>query len=159
MAQRFKREPPVILVDTREQTPYSLVGVPHKQATMKVGDYALEGHEFGAVVERKTMADAYGCVGRGRARFERCLIKLAACRAPCIIIEASLSEFSVPPPYTKLTAAHAVGSFVSWACQHRIPTWFAGSREAGERIMLRWLTAYWKHRGKDEYTAAESSSR
>ena len=63
---------PTIIIDTREVTPLvfsDAVNVIHK--ALPVGDYSLVGMERDFVVERKTLPDILGCIGRERERFER----------------------------------------------------------------------------------------
>ncbi len=59
---------PPIIIDTREQAPFTFEGYETKIATLKTGDYSLEGFEDKVAVERKSKADAYGCVGGSRMR-------------------------------------------------------------------------------------------
>src|SRR6266850_2750709 len=137
---------PAIVIDTREQLPYGFDGHSTIRGALKYGDYSLAGFESDVAVERKSHADAYGCIGRDRARFRRCLEGLAMLSRPLLVIEPGLAEFVQPPSRTRITTAQAVGSYLSWACQYRIPTVWAGSRAYGERLALRWLVAFWKHR-------------
>ncbi len=137
----------VIVVDTREQTPLDfgpLVAV--TRATLPTGDYSIQGYESEVAVERKSKSDAYGCVGAGRARFERCLLRLGAMRRGAIVIETSLKRFTTPPGRSAISPQQAVGSYISWSCQHRLPVFWCGSREYAARVTLRYLMAYVKHR-------------
>lgn len=138
-------EPPPIIIDTRERKAYSFSGFSAYVASLHTGDYSLEGHTEKVCVERKSATDAYGCVGTNRKRFGDCLKRLGEIERPCIVVECSLQEFCNPPPRTRITPAQAVGSYISWSCQYRIPVFFCGSREYAERVTLRWLMAYWKH--------------
>jgi ERCC4-type nuclease len=143
---------PAIIVDTRETLPYEFKGSRFQTKLRKLdtGDYSLEGHEDRVGVERKTKPDAYGVCGQSRVRFVSCLERLARMDRGVIVIESSLAEFAIPLPYEtkdgrKVTGAQAVGSFISWSCQYRIPVFWCGSREAAERVTIRWLAAYLKH--------------
>ena len=135
-----------IIVDTREQTPWPLTGFDTRRGTLHAGDYSLEGYENSVAVERKSKEDAWGCVGAGRERFTRCLERLAGLDRACVVIEASLSEFQVRPRYVKrVTPATAVGSYISWSCQYRIPVFWCDNRQYAERVAVRFLGAYIKH--------------
>ncbi len=135
-----------IVIDTREQRPYRFKGMASVVGTLATGDYSLEGFEGAVAVERKTKTDAYSCVGNSRQRFVRCLSRLAELDRGIVIIEADLQDFAVPPPYTKVGAASAVGSYVSWVCRFGIPVMFCGSREFAERVTIRFLESYEKYR-------------
>lgn len=135
----------VIVIDSREQLPYEFKGFSVGTAKLDAGDYSIAGHESKVACERKSKADAYGCVGSGRKRFEAALGRLSVVQSPCIVIEADLADFATPPPYTKINAAQAVGSYISWSQKYRIPVFFCGGRAAAERVVIRWLAAYLRH--------------
>ena len=135
-----------IVVDTREQTPWSLTGFTTVRRKLDAGDYSIEGYEGRVAVERKSKEDAWGCVGRGRERFTRCLESLAQLDRAAIVVECTLGDFAVRPPYVKrVTAATAVGSYISWSCQYRIPVFWCDDRAYAERVAVRFLAAYVKH--------------
>ena len=136
---------PVIVIDTREQLPYTFDGMQTVRLKLDAGDYSLLGHQSHVAVERKSKADAYGCVGGGRKRFERALARLAEVSRPAIVIECSLMDFTVPPPRTRINAAQAVGSYIKWACIYRIPIFWCDDRAQSERVTVRFLLAYLKH--------------
>lgn len=70
---------PVIVVDTREQTPLAFETLPSKVGTLTSGDYSVEGLEHVLAVERKSVADLVGSLTQGRDRFERELHRLREC--------------------------------------------------------------------------------
>lgn len=140
-----QKDLPAIVIDTREQLPFDFAGIPTTRGTLATGDYSISGLEHLVAVERKSKEDAYGCVGASRDRFTRCLGRLAAMDRACIVIECSLADFAVPPPRTRIDAAMAIGSFISWSCAYRIPVFWCGSRAFAERVTLRFLAAYAKH--------------
>jgi len=99
-------------------------------------------------VERKSKEDAYQCVGASRERFERCLDRLSRLDRAAIVIEATLPEFVVPPPRTRITARMAVRSYLSWSCQFGIPVFWCGDRSYSQAVTLRWLLSFVKHRAE-----------
>jgi len=161
------RQPPfpAILIDTRDDfestekrkaQPYTFIGYKTVTRALATGDYSLAGYEDRVTVERKTKEDAYKCVGKARKRFEECLGRLGRLQSPCIVIEASLDDFCVPPSYTKIGAAKAAGSYISWAQEYRIQVFWCPSREWAERVTLKWLMAWWRHHLRDTMTAPKS---
>jgi len=140
--------PAVFIIDTREQRPFALDGYETRRATLGAGDYSLAGFEHCVAVERKSHADAWGCVAGSRERFERCLARLAALDRAAIVIECNLRDFAVRPAQVqRVTPATAVGSFVSWSVQFGIPVFWCDNRRYAERITVRYLLSYLKHRG------------
>jgi ERCC4-type nuclease len=144
-----KSAPPTILIDTREQTPFTLAGYTTRIATLKTGDYSVEGFEDKIAVERKSKEDAYGCVGSGRRRFIECLERLAALERAAVVIERSIENFDQEPPArTRIDSSMAVGSYISWSCKYRIPVFWCHNKLYAERITVRFLMAYLKHVAK-----------
>ena len=137
---------PRIVIDTRERTPFPLVEYQTVVKGLKTGDYSLEGFEDHVAVERKSKGDAYGCVGASRNRFEECLSRLSNLDRACIVIECSLSDFASPPSRTKVDARMAVGSYISWSVKYRIPVFWCDTREYAERVTVRFLAGWMKHR-------------
>ena len=145
----MKSAPPTILIDTREQTPFTLAGYTTRIATLKTGDYSVEGFEDKIAVERKSKEDAYGCVGSGRRRFIECLERLAALERAAVVIERSIENFDQEPPArTRIDSSMAVGSYISWSCKYRIPVFWCHNKLYAERITVRFLMAYLKHVAK-----------
>lgn len=137
---------PRIVIDTREQTPFPLVDYVTVVSGLRTGDYSLEGYEDHVAVERKSKSDAYGCVGGSRERFEGCLVRLSALDRACIVIECGLSDFAIPPIRTKVDARMAVGSYISWSVQYGLPVFWCDTREYAERVTVRFLAGWMKHR-------------
>lgn len=139
-------EIPSIVIDTREQLPYEFKGFATERKKLGAGDYSLAGCEERFAVERKSKEDAYGCVGASRDRFVRCLDRLASLERACIVIEASLSAFAIPPARTLIGREQAVGSFIAWSVKYAIPVYWCDSRPYAERFVVKWLAACIKYR-------------
>lgn len=138
--------PFVIAVDTREQLPFDLLGFATMRKTLGAGDYSIVGLEDKLSVERKSYSDAWSSMSAGRARFERCVKRLAELDRAAIVIECSVKELAVQPSrIERVSPASVVGGLISWSCQYRLPVFFADDRAHAERITVRYLAAYWKH--------------
>lgn len=91
-----------IIQDTREQTPYTFACITPpllvKVANLASGDYSIKGLEDQIAIERKSLIDLFGTVGRGRDRFERELEGLAKMRFAVVVIEADLHIIATRPP-------------------------------------------------------------
>ena len=142
-----KQPPFTIIIDTREQQPFAFEGLVVKRAKLDSGDYSIEGLEHRVAVERKNKVDAWGCMAESRARFERCLERLAALDRAMVVIECGLEEFCIrPAQIQRVTVASAVGGYISAMARHNIPVIWAGNRLFAERITARFLASYHKHR-------------
>jgi DNA excision repair protein ERCC-4 len=132
-----KAEPPIVLIDTREQLPLPLPN--SRVATLKVGDYSLEGLTEVVAVERKSLPDLYMCVGRERERFERELEKLAKFPYPAIILECSFEDVLAGFGRSEVHPHSAAGSIIAWSTRYRIPIWPAGNRRNAAGIVYKIL--------------------
>jgi ERCC4-type nuclease len=150
-----------ILIDKREQRPYSFAGfhadaraggVPLAVATRVVclptGDYSLEGYGDTVAVERKTLADAYATLGQGRDRFERELERLAQMPFAAVVIEADWRTIiRHPPAHSRLNPKTVYRSVIAW--QQRFPNvhwWACPNRRFAEVTTLRVLERFLKDR-------------
>lgn len=137
---------PIIVVDSREQRPFPLDGYMTQRGTLATGDYSLAGHEHHIAVERKSHSDIWACCAGERARFERCLARLAALDRAAVVIECSLTDLAVRPPQVqRVTPATVVGSCISWSVQYRLPFFWCDTRRYAERVTVRFLLSYLKH--------------
>lgn len=88
-------DPLAIVIDTREQTPWSFPAdmATTTRAKLQAGDYALAGDDRFAI-ERKTLDDFCGTVSTGWARFCRELDRMDAAGfvGKPIIVEADLAD-------------------------------------------------------------------
>lgn len=151
MAKSLYEAPPfTIVIDTREQLPFAFDGLATKRGTLKAGDYSIEGMETRVAVERKSYSDIWGSMSLGRARFERCVKRLAELDRAAIVIECGLTKLCEQPSrIDRTTPASVVGGLVSWSCQYQIPVYFCDTRHFAERITARFLASYFKHRGQN----------
>jgi ERCC4-type nuclease len=79
-----------IVIDTREQRPYSFEGSVRK--ALPSGDYSIEGLESCFAIERKSLDDWVNTVLRSRSRFTRELIRLRDYEFAAIVIEGSVAD-------------------------------------------------------------------
>lgn len=144
---KFEPPPFVIAYDTREQAPLDFLGFAAMRKTLKAGDYSILGYETRVACERKSYGDLWGSMSTGRARFERCVRRLAELDRAAIVIECSLSQAAVQHPDIQRTnAASVIGGLISWSCQFAIPVYFCDTREQSARVIVRFLAAWLKHR-------------
>ncbi len=152
-----------IIVDTREQLPYKFEDVRidrkksfvwSKTKTLQTGDYSLECYENRVCVERKSLADLYGTLGRGRERFERELERMQTLDASMVVIEATWQEIAYPGMdehgnenynwNSSLSANSVLGTIVAWSRKYPKTHWkAAGNRKGGEKATFEFLRNWW----------------
>ena len=105
----------VCIVDTREQLPLCLTPLRTELGTLATGDYSLKGLEHLVCIERKSLDDLLGCVGRDRDRFERELQRMPAYPVRVLLIEYSWSEIEIGQWRSRLTTSQVMGSLIGWS--------------------------------------------
>lgn len=134
-----------IVVDTREQLPYGFDGA--VSGTLTSGDYSIRGLEERVAIERKSKADAYASLGRGRAQFRREFERLALLDYAAIVVEDSVPGFLHRPAHSKMNPRSAICSLLAWSVRYHVPVFFAGDRAHGRAFTQQLLAMYWKYRG------------
>ena len=157
--------PFTIVVDTREQLPYTFSGmtgssgeilnVPTVRAGLESGDYSIQGLEDRVAIERKSLEDCYGSVTWERDRFSREIERLndlAAGGFAAVVIEADWREILDPaehrPGWINQTEPRSVvGTIDSWSIRYPRVHWIpAGDRRGGECRTFSLLRRFWQER-------------
>ena len=129
-----------IIIDTREQLPYSLDGAIVR--TLSTGDYSIAGYEDICAIERKSLSDLFGSVTQGRERFKREIERLSQLRFAAVVIEASMGDILRGCPNSAANPEAVLATVLSWSAEYRIPFVFAGNREGGKAFVERQLNQY-----------------
>ena len=121
--------PMTFTVDTREPWPHPWAthfsaAVQLEKGTLETGDFAMAALPDGVVIERKTVSDLLGCIGKGRERFERELQRGRYCGRLVVIVEGALVEV-----LRETRAIHPnaiIGTLAAWQRRYA-PFCFAGA--------------------------------
>lgn len=145
-ANRKRNDGFCIVVDTREQLPYSWPGVPMVKKALPIGDYSIFGLENRIAVERKSHADFVSTVTQDHQSF---FAKVTAIVGGCsgsfwglshymIVIEATAAALDAPMPWTRVSPATVHANLIKLAALG-IPVWPAGSRARAAAWTLAYL--------------------
>lgn len=126
------------VVDTREQLPLDLAPLQVVSGTLATGDYSVLGLEHVVSIERKSLPDLLGCVGRDRERFDREAQRLLAYPVRCLVIETTWLDLERGDWRSKVTPAAALGSVLGWIAMG-LPVVMAGDHERAGRYVSRLL--------------------
>jgi DNA excision repair protein ERCC-4 len=126
------------IVDTREQCPLDLAPLQTITGTLATGDYSVQGLEHVVAVERKSLQDLLGCVGRERERFEREVQRLLAYPVRALLIEASWQDIEAGEWRGEITPAQALGSVLGWIAAG-LPVVMAGDHQRAGQYAARIL--------------------
>lgn len=152
--------PFTVLVDSREQAPYTFESipatgihqyvVPTRMTGLPSGDYSIDGCEQLIAIERKSLEDLYGTLGAGRERFEREVERLNQMQFAAIVIEADLREIWRPSEFrsqwvSQLNPRSVEGTIVAWSIRYpRVHWWPVGGRRATELRVFATLKRFWE---------------
>lgn len=151
---RAVRHPLWWVVDSREQTPVRLGEPVRREFTLggsvvqglSEGDYAVSldtGETILPIrIERKSHIDLLGCVGHGRERFERELVRLEAYQYRAIVIEASLDDILRGHERSQVTGRAAASSLAGWSVRYGVHIWFAENHRRAGAIIQRLLEEF-----------------
>jgi ERCC4-type nuclease len=126
------------ICDTREQCPLDLSPLQTVTATLATGDYSVKGLELVVAIERKSLSDLLGCVGRERARFDREVQRLLAYPVRCLVVESTWSEIEAGNWRGEVTPAAALGSLLGWIAAG-LPVLMCGDHQRAGRYVSRLL--------------------
>jgi ERCC4-type nuclease len=135
-----------ILIDSREQTPFHFTDYEAEVTggTLQAGDYSLEGLESLVAVERKSLADLVGCLGKDRDRFERELERLRGFEAAAVVVESPMAALALGEYRSALNPKAAYESVVAFMVRYRLTFYFAQDRRGAERFTYSFLRHYWR---------------
>lgn len=119
-----------VIVDTREQTPWTFEGqsIGTVRKKLDAGDYSVPGLEHRVSIERKSLDDWVGTVMRDRARFYRELALLRAFDFRCVIVEAGVREIMAGKYKSQVNPASVMGFVAEVTVAQAVPVYLAGSR-------------------------------
>jgi len=136
----------IAIIDTREQLPLSLEfldgeAIPTERGTLATGDYSIKGLENLVAVERKSLPDLMGCIGRDRERFEREIQRMKGIPSRCLVVEASWDEIGRGEYRSKVNPRAAIGTLIGWMVEG-IPIAMVGNHQAAGRFVGRFLSIF-----------------
>jgi len=141
---------PTIIIDTREQRPFSFKGMCTVRRKLEVGDYSVRGLTQHVAVERKSKADLFSTMGnaKNRFRFTRELdLSSTLGMSVYIVVEAPLSHVFMGCKYSKINPIRMVESLLTMCVKWRLQIHFVENRLVAERLTKAILMAHWKEAG------------
>jgi DNA excision repair protein ERCC-4 len=134
---------PVILCDTREQTPLQFTRLLCFRATLATGDYSAAGLEHEVAIERKSIPDLIHSLTAERARFMREVERLRAypfARLLIIGTEAQIAAGDYRSSAQPRAILHSLYSIEA----RGLPVVYAATPNAAADMVERWI--WWKAR-------------
>jgi DNA excision repair protein ERCC-4 len=130
------------VIDTREQRPLDLSPLKSIPGTLVTGDYSVLGLEQEIAIERKSLSDLLGCIGKERERFDKEIKRLIGYPVRALVVEASWSEIEAGMWLTQgrcqVLPQTALGSLLGWIA-YGVPVIMAGSHQQASLYVSRML--------------------
>jgi len=133
-----------IVIDTREQTPWSF-DCPTVRRKLDAGDYSVDGMDDAVAIERKSLKDFVSTVIHDFPRFAAELERLSRYEAACIVVEADLDHVlrGLAVDDLRGTAPESVlGATVHITLRYGVPVFWCGSRQAARAFTDAFLRMF-----------------
>jgi len=140
-----------VVIDSREQLPFSFHGRPVAVAvgTLEAGDYSVGGFERRIAIERKSLPDLVGVLGRDRERFVRELARMRGYDCAAVVVEEPCAALRSGRYRGGLNPSAAWQSVIALSSRFRIPFFFCQGREDAEQVTFDILRHYARDRWRE----------
>ena len=137
---------PIILVDSREQTPLLFANLTTERATLATGDYSVKGFERDFSIERKSIGDLVQSLTHGRDRFSRELQRMRAFDFRRLLIVGSLSDLEQHRYRSLANPKAVVGSLFAFEARFDVPVYFCATPATAATQIERWAFYFLRER-------------
>ena len=133
---------PVIVVDSREQTPLPIARFECRVGTLRTGDYSFCGAEEYFSVERKSIMDLVGCCGGdNRDRFERELHRLRGYHFARLLVVGTKEEIQAGKYRSSMAPSSVMSTLNAFEARYNVPVVFSPTPETAAKLVESW--AWW----------------
>jgi ERCC4-type nuclease len=146
---------PIVLVDSREQTPLPFAHFPTERATLATGDYSVKGFENDFCVERKSITDLVQSATFERERFERELVRMRGYSFRRLLIVGTLADIEAHRYRSQANPKAIIASLTAFEVRYSLPVCFRETPEAAAVQVERWAFYFLRER----LTAASETLR
>jgi len=134
-----------IVIDTREQNPFLFSDkIETVAGTIPLGDYTIRGLEDRIAIERKSLSDLLGSMTNDRPRFVRELKGLRRYAFAALVIETNWDTIRSGRYRSRMSAASALASLISFVVKYGIVPVLADNHEIGAAVTEGLLVQYAK---------------
>lgn len=135
-----------IVCDTREQLPLWTKGVVRKK--LDVGDYSLPGFEDKVSIERKSLSDLFGTLGKGHKRFKRELERAKDYDYFAVVVEGTYTQCVTKKfpgaRHSRMRGYVITAILFTLHMKHGVNFFFAQDRSESKKIIKELFKAYLK---------------
>ncbi len=130
-----------VLIDTREQRQWAFdcEMFSERRATLKTGDYSIDGYTDVIAIERKGLGDFVGSVIQDWRRLRAELVRMSAYDHACFVVEANLSDVLEHKYESDAEPSAVIGRANAIFIDHNVPVFFWGPRPSAITMTERYL--------------------
>ena len=141
---------PIIVVDTREQTPLSFGRLASVVGTLTTGDYSFVGGQELFAVERKTIQDLVSCcTGENRERFARELHRLRGFRFKRLLVIGSLEAIQAGHYPSKISPRSVLNTLSAFEMRFDVPVVFSPTPALAALTIETWVWWFFREMVKN----------
>ena len=134
---------PVVVVDTREQTPLVFSRLDSKVATLTTGDYSFVGGEEHLAIERKSVPDFVACcMGNNRERFFRELHRMRGFAFRRLLIVGTRHEIELGQYRSSIKPRSVLATLSTIEARFDVPVVFAPTPAQAAWQVEEWVWWY-----------------
>jgi ERCC4-type nuclease len=134
---------PIVVVDTREQTPLMFSRLESKVATLTTGDYSFVGGEQHLAIERKSIPDFVACcMGQNRDRFFRELHRMRGFAFRRLLVVGTRHEIETGQYRSAIKPRSVLATLSTIEARFDVPVFFAPSPEEAAWQVEEWVWWY-----------------
>lgn len=137
---------PVLLIDTREQRPWSFPGWRTRVKTLKHGDYSVAGHESRIAIERKSVPDLFHSFTKTRDRMEKRLRAMGKLECSALVVEGSAGVIIRGTGYSNVNGRLLLGTVAALCASNGVSLILAADRDDAERVARHLLEGFIRQR-------------
>lgn len=131
---------PVVIIDTREQTPLPITRLEVVRAGLQTADYSFQGGEQVFGIERKSIDDLVGCcTGGNRERFEREMHRLRGFRFKRLLIVGHRWMIEGHRYRSKIKPSAVLHSLDAWEARYDLPVVFCEHETHAAALVEKWV--------------------
>ncbi len=136
---------PVVIIDTREQTPLPITRLETVRAGLQTADYSFQGGEHLFGIERKSVDDLVSCcMGDNRERFEREMHRLRGFRFKRLLIIGHRWMIEGQRYKSKIRPAAVLHRLDAWEARYDLPVIFCEHPTQAAELVEKWV--WWSAR-------------
>jgi len=135
----------IMVVDTREQKPLFKPKPWIVEAGLNSGDYSIQGFETVITIERKSIPDLLGTLGKGRIRFEKELNRMSEYKWKGLLIEGLENDVYQPNDFSSMHPNSIYHSLAAIETKWGVGIYYAKDKKHARWWVLSRLTKLYKY--------------